>query len=98
MTVPLLTIHNNHAPACGDPPIASNAAHAYVGYFENAYGEQWIFTYDAGNGTGSLRGGDIGWNSPQFVRDGAALGLQLNRDETAWLQACWNSAVARHNR
>ncbi len=39
MSTPLLTIRNNHTPACGDPPIVDNSANCYVGYFENIHGE-----------------------------------------------------------
>ena len=92
MSTPLLTIRNNHAPASGDPPIASNE-HKYVGYFENVYGEQWIFTYDRQTKTASLHGGDVGWNNRYQVHDGEVPGLVLQRDEAAWLRACWNAAV-----
>lgn len=93
MSEPLLTIHNHHAVSCGDPPIVANSATRYVGYFENMYGEQWVFTYDRETKTATLRGGDINWNNPQVVRDGTVPGLQLQKDEAAWLRACWNSAV-----
>lgn len=48
MTEPLLRLRNNHSVACGDPPIInSEAPDMYVGYFENPFGEQWVFTYIA---------------------------------------------------
>ena len=47
MPVPILTLYNQHTPACGTPPAFSNESAAlYVGYFANRYGEQWIFTLD----------------------------------------------------
>jgi hypothetical protein len=95
MTEPLLTIRNTHAPACGDPPIVSNSNHRYIGYFENVFGEQWVFTYDRETKTATLQGGDINWNNPQVVCDGKVPGLQLQKDEAAWLLACWNAAVPR---
>ena len=95
MSDPLLTIRNNHALACGDPPIVNNSANCYVGYFENAYGEQWIFIYDRETKIATLQGGDIGWNTAQEVRDGEVPGLVLNKGEAAWLRACWNAAVGK---
>ncbi len=95
MSAPLLTIHNNHTPACGDPPIASNSETSYVGYFENTFGEQWVFTFDREAKTAYLHGGDIGWNTRMEVRDGVTPGLVLSKDEAAWLRACWSAVSAR---
>lgn len=98
MSTPLLTIRNNHTPACGDPPIVDNSANCYVGYFENVHGEQWVFTYDRQTGDAYLLGGDINWNNRKVVRDGVVPDLRLTDDEAAWLRACWNSAVPRQPR
>ena len=47
MSEPTLTIHNRQPVACGAPPaVSTEAADLYIGYFENRYGEQWIFTFD----------------------------------------------------
>ncbi len=93
MPEPLLRIRNHHAPACGDPPIVDGDEKSiYIGYFENEYGEQWIFTYDRKMKKGELRGGDVGWNKVQRVEDGAVHGLILNAPEQAWLDACWKAA------
>ncbi len=97
MSTPLLTIRNNHTPACGDPPIVDNSANCYVGYFENVHGEQWVFTYDRETREASLLGGDINWNKRKTVRDGAVPGLTLMGEEATWLRACWNSAVGRQS-
>ena len=91
MSTPLLTIRNNHALGSGDPPIASNSDDAYIGYFENIYGEQWIFTYDRQTKSASLHGGDVGWNTRMKVLDGSVPGLVLQNDEAAWLRTCWNA-------
>ncbi|MFV1964328.1 MAG: hypothetical protein ACC628_02810 [Pirellulaceae bacterium] len=64
-------------------------------YFENKYGEQWVFTYDRHTRAAYLLGGDVNWNNRQEVCDGAVQGLQLQEDEAAWLRACWNSAAAK---
>jgi hypothetical protein len=94
MSEPLLKIRNHHTVYCGDPPIVnSDDEHVYIGYFENAYGEQWIFTYDRKSRRAELRGGDVGWNTVNIVDDGHVDGLILGKDEAAWLFACWRAAV-----
>jgi len=91
---PLLKIRNRHTVACGDPPIInSDDPNVYIGYFENAFGEQWVFNFDRVTRKAELRGGDIGWNSVHEVRDGRVGELVLGRDESAWLQACWTAAA-----
>jgi hypothetical protein len=40
------------------------------GYFQNRFGEQWIFVYDPETKVGELRGGDIGWATVVPIRDG----------------------------
>lgn len=93
MSDPLLKIANHHAAACGDPPIVDGSVeNCYVGYFENSYGEQWIFKLDRGTGKATLRGGDVGWNTTFDVTNGTVADLILGREEQLWLQACWSSA------
>jgi len=47
MSEPLLKIRNHHSASCGDPPIVGDElSECYIGYFENRFGEQWIFTHD----------------------------------------------------
>ena len=45
---------NNHDGRCGSPPRIRNTDNPglYYGYFENRYGEQFVFTYDRATGTG----------------------------------------------
>lgn len=94
MSEPLLHISNHHVAGCGDPPIiSSDDPDLYIGYFENAYGEQWIFTYHKETRRAELRGGDVGWNTVNTVQNGAVPGLILGRDEANWLQACWRAAL-----
>ncbi len=79
--------------SCGDPPIvAAENSNTYVGYFENQFGEQWIFKYDRKSCDAVLRGGDIGWNTAHAVVNGAAGDLILGDDERAWLRTCWKAA------
>jgi hypothetical protein len=42
----------------------------YYGYFENPFGEQWVFAYDRKTQQGLLRGGDVGWDQAFTVRNG----------------------------
>ena len=96
MSEPLLTIRNHHSPACGDPPIVNEEVHdTYIGYFENQYGEQWVFTCNRATGESVLRGGDIGWNKPCPVVDGQVDDLNLSQDEKLWLEACHAAAIPR---
>lgn len=94
MSEPLLRIRNRHAPGCGDPPIVDgDDPDIYVGYFENPFGEQWVFTYYRKTKLAQLRGGDAGWNTPLEVTDGAVSELVLGREESIWLAACWSAAT-----
>ena len=63
--------HNQHDPSCGRPPGLRNTANPglYYGYFENYFGEQFVFTFDRATGTGTVSGGDLGWGEPKtFTR------------------------------
>lgn len=59
--------HNNHDERCGQPPRLRNTDNLglYYGYFENRYGEQFVFTFDRATGTGTVSGGDLGWGEPK---------------------------------
>ena len=94
MSSPLLQIWNAHTDACGAPPEITNKANDkfYYGYFENRFGEQWVFVYDLKEKVGELRGGDLGWDSVVPVRDGIA-DVMLGKAELAWLFACWKAAT-----
>ena len=61
--------HNNHDERCGRPPQLRNTDNLglYYGYFENRYGEQYVFTFDRGTGTGMVSGGDLGWGYPPLA-------------------------------
>jgi len=89
MSEPLLKIRNHHIPESGDPPIVdSESGNHYIGYFENPFGEQWIFTFDRDTGSAMLRGGDVGWNEQFDVTNGTLGDLILGQEEQLWLQAC----------
>jgi hypothetical protein len=90
----LLTIPNRH----NDPAPRWEARPGdgrYYGYFENAFGEQWVFVYDMNAERGVLSGGDLGWDGERRVQDdGQVPGLILNELERMWLRACWSAATA----
>jgi hypothetical protein len=56
---------NNHGPHCGPPPRHRTTADPghYHGYFENQFGEQFVFTFDPATGAGAVWGGDLGWDN-----------------------------------
>ena len=59
--------HNTHDERCGPPPRLRNTDNPglYHGYFENRYGEQFVFTFDRATRTGTVSGGDLGWGDPK---------------------------------
>jgi hypothetical protein len=59
--------YNTHHERCGAPPRLRNTDNTglYYGYFENHYGEQFVFTFDRATGTGTVSGGDLGWGDPK---------------------------------
>ena len=86
----LLEIENIHAESCGIPPFFSNQGrNCYIGYFESALGEQWLFTRSRLTGVAEVRGGDAGWDKSYLVVGGKAEGLVLTDDEAAWVAICW---------
>ena len=81
--------HNNHDKRCGRPPRLRNTDHLglYYGYFENRYGEQFVFTFDRATGTGTVSGGDLGWGDPKaFSRGLLDEALRSTRDLAAQVQ------------
>ena len=94
MADPLLIVHNQHVPGCGEPSrVTSGDGDLYIGYFENPFGEQWVFTYDRQSRRAVLRGGDAGWETEFEVIDGGVAGLVLGEEELTWLRACWSAAT-----
>ena len=64
--------YNTHSERCGRPPRLRNTDNLglYYGYFENRYGEQFVFTFDRGTGAGTVSGGDLGWDDPKVFTRG----------------------------
>jgi hypothetical protein len=81
--------HNNHDLSCGRPPRLRNTADPglYHGYFENRYGEQFIFTFDRATGAGTVWGGDLGWGEPKaFTRGLLDEALRSTQDLAAQVE------------
>ena len=59
--------HNNHTPQCGLPPRVRTIDNLglYYGYFENRFGEQFVFVFDRATKTGTVSGGDLDWGKPK---------------------------------
>lgn len=86
---------NRHGISEGLPPhINTDVQGSYYGYYENEYGEQFIFVYDRTAKRGSLWLGDNGWETPAIVVDGGAPSLILSKSESMWLYSCWLAATA----
>jgi len=86
---------NNHVKGCGEPiNFTNDDPKKYYGYFENEYGEQWVFVYDQRTGDAELRGGDAGWGNTYKIKEGRNLDLILNESKKVWLHACWSAASA----
>jgi len=93
MSDPLFQVRNVHSASCGEPAAITNeASNKYHGYFQNRFGEQWVFVFDHETKVGELRGGDIGWATVVPIRDGK-VDVVLGKAEGAWLLACWLAAT-----
>ena len=86
----------NHHPAPG--PVIERRPGRYIGYFENAFGEQLVFVHDDGEGDATLYFGDADWE-PRRVSEANGLpnvgDLILNREERTFLCACWIATAWR---
>lgn len=85
----LLEIDNGHIPDSGPPP-SLDATDKYVGYFENPYGEQWVFIGDRSTCSAKLFGGDVGWDTAHAVSlNSPCPDLILNEPEKLWIITCF---------
>ena len=94
----LLRLTNRHgvrAPAIEERP------GRYIGYFENAFGEQLVFVYDDSEPDATLFHGDVDWE-PRRVSDASGLpnvgDLILNGEERAFVCGCWIATAWRRER
>lgn len=96
---PLLKIRNHHAASGGEPPdFDAMLSRCYLGYFENRYGEQWIFLMDQETGKSSLYGGNLGWDKEIEVINGRVRDIHLGQPEQLWLRGCWAAARQQFTR
>jgi hypothetical protein len=64
----VLTIPNHHpVEGCGEPPEIPTD-NAYLSYFENRHGEQWLFWVDQDTRRAFVTGGDVGWEVTDLAK------------------------------
>lgn len=80
MSKKLVFLAHNHHGSDG-PAIPTKIGTLYENYFENKYGDQWIFRYDRDTKTISVHGGDCGWiNGFQPIRLAVESMLEVKPD------------------
>jgi hypothetical protein len=79
-------------------PVIEERPGRYLGYFENTFGEQFVFVHEDGEPDAVVFHGDVDWD-PHRVTDAGGLpdvgDLILNREEWAFLVACWIATAWR---
>jgi hypothetical protein len=75
-------------PSIGRRTPSEKRAEATYGYFENRHGDQFIFTFDRGTGTGTVADGEIGWDDSRAFNDPSGL---FTSDELARIQDVINA-------
>lgn len=60
--------------------------------FTNHHGEEWTFSFDSNSNLAFIKGSDVDWE-PYPVIEGVAYGLELIKEEKAWLLQAWHSAT-----
>lgn len=60
--------------------------------FTSRIGDQWVFSFDRNTNTALVKGDDVGWESYPVV-EGVAYGLEMNKEEQAWLAGVWKEAT-----
>jgi len=85
----LLEVDNVHIADCGPAP-SIDASDKYVGYFENPYGEQWVFVGDRKTDSATIRGGDVEWATEHEVSlESPCPDMILNEPEKLWIITCF---------
>lgn len=81
----VFSAYNTHHERCGPPPRLRNtdSPGLHHGYFENRYGEQFVFTFDRATRTGTVSGGDLGWGDPKAFTLGLLDGALRNTQDLA---------------
>ena len=90
----LFAVSNNHIPTCGTPPSIPWEKAIYRGYFENAFGEQWLLWQSDDDKKVRLHGGDLGWEDvttftlEELAGPEVRISIILNDAERGWLLGC----------
>ncbi len=81
------------------PPQFRRDHNLYYGYFENRYGQQWVYLFDYTADRGYLRGGNAGWDHVFVLPGDGTLPPEqlppLGEPERLWLTACVQAAQLR---
>lgn len=88
----ILTIRNHHGDRAPDFSARATGG-AYVSYYENYHGEQWVFVRDRDADGGTLYGGDIGWDAVAVGEHALVPNLNLDAGELAWLKNAWQTSI-----
>jgi hypothetical protein len=84
----LLRLRNNHVAGCGPVP-KIDARKKTVAYFENCYGEQFVFIGDRKKKTALLLCGDAGWGKRYRISaKHPRPNLVVHEGEAMWIVAC----------
>lgn len=93
----ILTIKNRHTPMCGTPPTLEQSPQAWLSYFENEHGEQWLFRCDRGTKAWQVWGGDLDWDTVIDSTEPLSQ-VTLGAAERLWLLACFEACRLREAR
>ena len=80
---------NKHGENCGIPPVIINEkSNEYFSYYDNEFGEQWVFIFNRETKMAELLGGDVGWDNVFQVKNGNVAEFILSQNEKEWLGVC----------
>lgn len=66
----------------------------YIGYYENTYGDQFIFIGDPDSGRATVKGGDLGWENEIVLFDGMGkVDWVLSYEEILWMSHCYSTMM-----
>lgn len=84
----LLTVKNYHAVSCGPVPDVDTSG-KYVSYYENRFGEQFIFVGDPKAESAVVYGGDLGWDEARLITAYKPYpSFFMSEGERFWILSC----------